>query len=225
MLAPSLMVQGALFAGMPTPVLTEWARLRLETLSFSLLALLLSTVAIRFLWNRLARDFPRMPSLTFGKTLAGVFLWGMCMVVVLTMIAGARELLTPAAWEKDGLLYKLPAREVVESPAAESRFLGERRESLLRLRTSLWYYASKHGGHFPEAAEDPAIAPALWEVPESGGMHYIYVPGRELGKESRILVYEPAVHGEERFALETSGTLSMLNADELRRRLDAGPDR
>ena len=42
-----------------------------------------------------------------GKALGVVFLWGLLFVLVLTMISGARELMTPGAWEKKGLTYRL----------------------------------------------------------------------------------------------------------------------
>jgi hypothetical protein len=57
--------------------------------------------------DRIRRDFVRLPVLTFGRALALVTLLGFLFVLVLTMISGARELMTPGAWVKDGLKYKL----------------------------------------------------------------------------------------------------------------------
>jgi hypothetical protein len=45
--------------------------------------------------------------MTYARALAAVALWGFVFVIVLTMISGARELLTPGAWEKQGATYKL----------------------------------------------------------------------------------------------------------------------
>jgi hypothetical protein len=136
------------FAGMPSPLpaISDWARLRLETLSFCLVVLLLSTALIRWLWNALAKDFPRLPTLSYFKTLAAVCLWSLGMVVVLTMIAGARELLTPGAWNRDGLLYKLPASEPAVAPARDAERLMQRRRQLAELGRALARYASQHEG-------------------------------------------------------------------------------
>ena len=41
--------------------------------------------------------------------MAAVVLWGLLFMLVLTMISGARELLTPGAWEKKGATYQLKA--------------------------------------------------------------------------------------------------------------------
>jgi hypothetical protein len=58
-------------------------------------------------WNGLRRDFAWLPYLSYFKACCVVVLWGLLFVVVLTMISGARELMTPGAWEKNGLTYKL----------------------------------------------------------------------------------------------------------------------
>ena len=84
-------------AGMPMPVLSDWAALRFETISFFVVVLLISAAVIRWLWNGLAKDFSKMPRLSYRRTLAAVVLCGLLLMVVLTMIAGARELLTPGA--------------------------------------------------------------------------------------------------------------------------------
>jgi len=100
------------YAGMPAPyVLTDIARMRLEAISFFLLVLLLSAAVIRWLWNSLRPSFPRLPKLNYWRALALVVLWGLLFVVVLTMISGARELMTPGAWEKHGPIYRLKAGE------------------------------------------------------------------------------------------------------------------
>ena len=102
----------------------------------------------------------------------------MLLGVVLTMIAGARELLTPGAWEKQGLQYKLAGPAKPEQPMGgikENR--DSRCEHLAALQKALWAYAATHGGKFP-AESDAAIKATLWEMPGGGGMHYLYVSGR-----------------------------------------------
>jgi hypothetical protein len=95
-------------AGMPAPLtLTEIARMRIETISFFLLALLISAGFIKLIWNSLRRSFLRLPWLSYPKALGLVILWGLLFVVVLLMISGARELMTPGAWEHSGAIYRL----------------------------------------------------------------------------------------------------------------------
>jgi hypothetical protein len=98
-------------AGMPTPVLTDWAQIRFETISFFVAVILVGAAVICWLWNSLAKDFTALPRLRYRRALAMVVLLGLFLALVLTMIAGARELLTPGAWQKQGLVYKVAAAE------------------------------------------------------------------------------------------------------------------
>jgi len=98
-------------AGMPTITLTDVARARLDTISFFLVALFVLALFFKLLWNYLARDFPRMPRMTYRRALAAMTLWGLVFLIVLTMISGARELLTPGAWKKEGATYRLKGDE------------------------------------------------------------------------------------------------------------------
>jgi hypothetical protein len=91
---------GVARAGMPSVNLADVARMRVQTISFFLAGLLLSSWVVQLLWNYLRRDFTALPRLTYGKALGVVVLWGLLFVLVLTMISGARELMTPGAWEK-----------------------------------------------------------------------------------------------------------------------------
>lgn len=94
-------------AGMPSFDLTEIARTRLDTISFFLALLFLLSLLVKLLWNYLGRDFQKLPRMTYPRALAAVTLWGLLFLLVLTMISGARELMTPGAWEKQGATYKL----------------------------------------------------------------------------------------------------------------------
>ena len=95
------------FAGMPSVQFTDIAAFRLQAASFFAIGILFSAVVVRWGWNALAVDFPRLPRLTYGKACGVVFLWGLLFIIVLTMISGARELMTPGAWEKQGSTYKV----------------------------------------------------------------------------------------------------------------------
>lgn len=117
---------GTARAGMPRVLLedvpryfslTDMTRGRLEAISFFLLVGLLSAVAVRAGWNSLRKDFPRLPHLSLARSVGLICLWGLLFVLVLTMISGARELMTPGAWQQKGSTYQL--RESSEKIAAE----------------------------------------------------------------------------------------------------------
>ena len=100
-------VSGDAFAGMPVITLSDVAALRLSGISFFVALILLVAWLIRFLWNTLRRDFPKLPLLNYKGSLALVLLLGLCFNIVLLMISGTRELMTPGAWEKHGTTYQL----------------------------------------------------------------------------------------------------------------------
>ena len=204
-------------AGMASPLPTDPQRVlrlndtpgrRLQAISFFLLGLLGCALAVRGLWNYLQRDFPRLPPLTFGKALAMVVLWGLALVIVLAMIAGARELMTPGAWQKQGFTYKLAGSAGPDAGPAEAR-----RQHIEQLRTALLRYAATHGGRFPSRDEMSAIPDQLWEVPEAGGLRYRYVPGLSADGEMALLACEPELDAGGRLALMTDGTIVSMREE------------
>jgi hypothetical protein len=211
----------AVFAGMPAPLPTDVERYiawtvnasvlgRVQAISFFVLVLLICNAVVQGLWNYFQRDFPKLPRLTFGKALAGVLLWGLLFILVLTMISGARELMTPGAWQKQGFTYKLaPA-----STPAESSPLELRKQHLERLRTALWHFAATHDGHFPSEGEKAMIPAELWTVPEAGGMRYLYVSGQSASETAALLIYEPELD-DERFVLQTNGDIVTLRSPQI----------
>jgi hypothetical protein len=158
-----------------------------------------------------AAHFPRPPRLSFGKALAGVLLWGLLFIIVLAMISGARELMTPGAWRKQGFTYQL-ADEGPEATAAAAL----RRQHLERLRTALWHYAALHQGRFPSTAEGSDVPAELWEVPGSGGLRYLYVPGLAAEGPAALLVYEPELDPAQRFVLQTDGEILPRSSADIR---------
>ena len=203
-------------AGMPSITLTDLARMRFQTISFFLLGVLACAWAVQRLWNSLGRDFPRLPRLSFGKALGVVTLWGLLFVLVLTMISGARELMTPGAWEKDGYTYQLAEAQ----PAATAdQHEAERRQALDRLRIALWTYARSHGGRFPPDDDEPDIPEEAWRVPDPSGMTYRYVGGLDADEGHAPLAYEPGLFGAERLVLLTDGEIVPMSPEEIRRSL------
>ncbi len=201
------------WAGMPSVTLSDLARMRVQTISFFLLGLLACSWVVQRIWNSLSADFPRLPQLSYGKALGVVTLWGLLFVLILTMISGARELMTPGAWKKAGYTYKLAE----EKPAAtEGPYERERRQALERLRIALWTYARGHEGRFPPAGAREAIPDEAWRVPDPSGMRYLYVAGQAADVGHAILAYEPGLFGVERLALLTDGRVVLVSPEELR---------
>lgn len=212
-------------AGMPSITLTDLPRMRVQTISFFLVMLLLSSGLVQLLWNYLRRDFSSLPRLSYGKALSAVILWGLLFVLVLTMISGARELMTPGAWEKQGLTYRLSSSQSDISPPWT---VGqeERRESLDRLRRALWEYARKHDGLFPSQVRISAagIADDLWLSPGPFHPRYHYLGGLGVlaDRGSFPLVYEPAAFGDRRLVLFTNGTIQEMDVEEILATLEPG---
>jgi len=183
---------------------------RLQAISFFLAALLLCALVVKLLWNYLQRDFPKLPRLSYGKALAVVVLWGLLFIIVLAQISGARELMTPGAWKRDGATYRLADG----TSAAELR-----KERLERLRTALWHFAATHGGHFPTETEAATLPAELWEVPDAAGMRYLYVPGRSANNAEELLACEPELESEQRLVLQTNGGIVHWSTADIHRAL------
>ncbi|HZN35588.1 MAG TPA: hypothetical protein VFB80_17285, partial [Pirellulaceae bacterium] len=117
----------------------------LQGISFFVAVVLGSAWAVKGLWSVLRRDWEWLPPLSYGRSLSLVVLWGLLFVVVLTMISGARELMTPGAWKKDGVTYSLddPKKQAVPYVLPTE---AERREKLKVLFAELAAYAVRHDG-------------------------------------------------------------------------------
>ena len=167
------------WAGMPSFEFTDIARMRLQTISFFLVGLLVSAWVILKIWNSLQKDFPRLPRLTYLKACGIVVLWGLLFIVVLTMISGARELMTPGAWQKDGATYKLktPPPSPSQPPESEELKLLRRREKLSKLYVQLRKFADDHIGAYPDKDPQDEVAESFWQIDDPAGMRYVYVPG------------------------------------------------
>ena len=213
-----LLTPGVALAGMPSFLLTELAKQRLEAISFFALLFVGVTGAVWGLWNRLQRDVPRLPRLGFRSALALVFLWGLGFQLVLAMIAGGRELMTPGAWRKQGLTYQLQ-----ETPPPEERELvaQARRQRLEELRVALWAHAAAHEQRFPDHDYAPGIPEARWRVVGDSGMHFLYVGGQRADAPEAVLAYEPGLFGATRWVLFTTGDIRPLPLEDIHARLKA----
>jgi hypothetical protein len=211
---------------MPDYSLSDIVKTRLEVISFFLLVALLLAFVFQRCWNSIARDFTHIPPLNFRKSLAVIFVASLFAGLILTMISGARELMTPGAWERTGSTYKLrePQREpIVWLDAA-------RRRAMEQLRDALWAYASTHDGKLPDDLFVPELPPSLWRSPDPSGTPYGYLPRGDRkagaagpsaakGSAGYVLVHEPMAFGPERFVLLSTGEVFKLKASELMERV------
>jgi hypothetical protein len=191
--------------------LTDLARQRLEVISFFVLGLMICAGVIRWVWNSLRKDFAVLPPLSYARALGIIVLWGLLFVVVLTMISGARELLTPGAWEKKGLTYRL----VPPPPPIEAEITA-RYEAISRLGQWLVEYAKAHQDTYPAPEQAGEIPEPLWRLPSPPGGRYVYVGGR-----GAPLAYEPETVGPDRLVVMHGGGIQWMPATELARVLAA----
>lgn len=206
-------------AGMPSLTLTDVGHLRLSSISFFIMLILCSALGIRFLWNGVRGDFPRLPRISFRGALTGVLLWGLVFVVVLTMISGARELMTPGAWVKNGLTYQLAEQPVMSDPeyiASEvSRQLNQHVNRITRLQSigaALREFADQNSGAWPTEETFREFPKELRFLPGDLEVEYLY-RAADAGQDS-ILVLEPAVYGDGlQMALYRSGNVAPFRSD------------
>ena len=198
-------------AGMTVYDLTDVARLRLEDISFFGFLLLLAACGVRLLWNYLARDFPRLPRLSFLKALSLTALLSLLMVLLLVMISGARELLAPGAWYRQASHYR----------PNDIGNLELRQQSIATLRDSLMDYARTHDGHFPPHDYVPGIPTKVWQSPDTADTQYVYLAGSTLTQSNALVVFEPPDFGDDRMVILASGKVQTMKTSEIHRLLGA----
>jgi hypothetical protein len=201
--------------------LTDLARQRLEVVSFFLLGLLVCAGVVRWVWNGLRNDFAVLPRLSYARALGFIVVWGLLFVLVLTMISGARELMTPGAWEKKGLTNRLVQPPL---PPIEAEITA-RYEAIRRLEEWLVDYAQRHQGACPAPEHAGDVPERLWRVPARAGGRYVYVGGRMGDSEHPSLpaplAYEPESVGPDRLVLMTTGMIQWMPAAEIERLLSS----
>lgn len=194
------------FAGMPSPqlVVTELGKRRLEEISFFVLCFFLGAAVFRLLWNLVQKDIPWWPRLSYRGTLGLLCVWGCLLTVVLSLISGARELMTPAAWRPTGITYQV-------APGGESEIVDlnqreERSSRLETLRKMLWKYAAEHQGEFPSKAEELKTIPdSYWIAVPGTRLKYIYTPVATALGEFSPLVTEPEFFDDGQLVLKRNG--------------------
>lgn len=179
--------------------------IRLEEISFFLVLLLVCTLLFRWLWNHAVKGFDFLPRLKFVQAFCLALLFGLLMLLILAMISGIREVLTPEAWHRQGNSYRL------NDPAQEPT----RRRSLEQLRSALFEYARANQGRFPPHDFVPEIPDKLWESPDQIGTHYIYFGGLTTNNVQAMLAAEPQNFGDKRFVLLASGEIQQVSSDQI----------
>ncbi len=202
-------------AGMTRIGFTDIVRARLEVISFFLIGYFALAFLYQRLWNSLRRDFTKMPLLSYRGSLAALIVCGLFIYVILTMISGARELMTPGAWVRSGVLYKIREPEKDPKPWLDTA----RRGSLERARAALWQYAEKHGNTFPRSREASELPASAWKSIDPDGLQLVYLPGAkpDIGRE--VLLYEPVSFGANRYVLLSNGEIVQLPLRELTERV------
>lgn len=203
------MEMGTLIAGMPSFGLSEVVKLRLQDISFFLLLWFLAAGAVRLLWNGLSRDISWWPRVSYSRAMALTCLLSLAVLLALSMISGARELLTPGAWRKQGISHRLESRH--EEAA--------RQENLRSLHLALTGVASKAGGRFPIHDLVPEVPERLW-IADGNGARFVYVGGLWTNETDRILAFEPRNYEPERHALTVGGEILRLSTREIQARLE-----
>lgn len=196
-----------LHAGMTSYDLNDVVRLRLEDVSFFALLLIICALGMKLLWNYLAKGFTRLPRINFFRSLCVTGLLSLIMLLILSMISGARELLTPGAWRRQGSAYRL--NDAGSEPL--------RRQSIEFLRAALRSYAEQHGGQYPAHDFISDIPEKIWQAPDSVGTRYIYVGGLKQSSTNEVLACEPLNFGEQRLVLFANGEIRSLPTAEIRR--------
>jgi hypothetical protein len=129
------------------------------------------------------------------------------MLLILVMISGAREILTPGAWYRQGSHYR-------PNDAGNAE---ERQQTIESLRAALMQYAHTHEGHFPPHDYVADIPAKTWEAPDSAGTRYIYVGGLTATQTNAVLVCEPQNFGDERLVMFADGKIQKLKTAEIHR--------
>jgi len=190
---------------MPGFDLTDAAALRLDAISFFLVGFLLAAGLVMGCWNLLRGDFSTLPRLSYRRALAATALWGLVFLLGLTMISGARELMTPGAWERDGWTYEL--NEPPDPAAARDR----RRAGLAALYAA---WRERNGAAKEELPE------AVLTIPGRAVRTYRLIDGHTPADAGAVLAYEPDIFtaadgGADPFVLFVGGAVHQLPRDVL----------
>ncbi|MFD2159934.1 hypothetical protein ACFSW8_13585 [Rubritalea tangerina] len=188
---------GVARAGMTVITLTDVAEMRLQSLSFFIASYLLMALFVKWLWNYLAKSFEKIPHLKYRQALALALVSGLFLYVILTMISGARELLTPGAWQKNGYGYKLKdtSKELHQVDLFPIAF---------ELRDSLMESAKRHDGAFPASLFTDAM------LLTNAQSNFSYRAGLSINTSTpTLLAYASEPQNSNHIVILTDGTVTL----------------
>ncbi|BBM82511.1 hypothetical protein [Candidatus Uabimicrobium amorphum] len=203
------LLESPIYAGMPSITIGYMTSLRIEAISFFLFVFLVSTWIFKYLWNSVFVEMANLPKVTYMRALGMMILWGMLFNLILTMISGARELMTPGAWEPTGITYKLKNND--KKLSTEDRLAH-----MQQLSRTLVDYAKKNNNMFPLNNFDSDIPQELWKLPQSE-VRYKYISGVYFDKSKQlILLYEPEFVGNKRYVMLSSGDIKLMSTRDIK---------
>ena len=214
-------------AGMPHARAHRWSQVRVETLSFFIVVLLVCVAVIRWLWNGLAKDFPAHAAIELRPDIGDGRAFGALPGSRADDDCLGRELLTPGAWQKQGLLYNA-ARAAVAARAGQAG-----RSETVGPAVNVWKICKKRSGVMPNGTRAgfpratlclrssrrcgncPALTKCfiftcrawlsegtvLFSSNENRDSPHLFV------HRPRVLAFEPDVFGGDRLVLRTDGTI------------------
>src|SRR5688500_643039 len=77
---------------------SDFAKVKVEAVSFVLAFLLLAALAFKASWNVMARGFLKWPPISYAVACGALLVMAMVLGFILTLIFGARELMARALW-------------------------------------------------------------------------------------------------------------------------------
>jgi len=196
-------------AGMPMLIASDTYNFRLGTLCFFALGFLVVTLFFKLLWNSFAKDFNRLPRLRYPSALAVMIVFGLVLYLLLTMIAGVRELMTPGAWVRDGYTYRLS----MAKQAPEVWLTSARRRSIETLRDSLWASVARNGGQFPPDMFVDDLPLAVWHTISPNGDLFLYHNPGDSRSGEVVVILEPPAFDKTRLAVMANGEVRELPAN------------
>ena len=194
------------FAGMPILVYSDTFGLRRDTFLFFVLGFFILALLVQRLWNSLSRDFTKLPKIRYRSAVGLLMLSGLVFYLLLTMISGARELMTPGAWVRDGYTYRLSMAK--QQP--EAWFDSARQRSIEGLRDLLWQWVARHGNQFPPDMFVEDIPISLWKSTSPNGEFFLYRNPGDQRSPDHVVLLEPPSFDKARLAVMANGEVRRL---------------
>lgn len=194
--------------------LSDFAIDRLQLISVFLLGMTVSTLVVRSIWNSFRQDFSTLPEFDFRKAFTLVSLWGLLFVVVLTMISGAWELMSPGAWITKGNTYVLKEDSQTSALNSYDAATLNRRQQHLELVYSVLAEEFLQHESLPTELDEDVLPGRLREVPDTFGLDYVYVSSLFASTQTQAILAEPEFFTDGRLVLWQDGTIELIPPEQ-----------